>query len=48
MKDISFRDKNDSSRAFAPLSKAEDAVEIDTTSLNPQEVADKILSYIVR
>lgn len=46
MKDISYRDKNDSSRAFAPLSKAADAMEIDTTSLSPQEVADRILSYI--
>lgn len=46
MDDIAFRDKNDSSRAFAPLSKAQDAMEIDTTSLNPQEVADRILSHI--
>lgn len=46
LRDISFRDKNDSSRAFAPLSKAQDALEIDTTGMNPQEVADKILSYI--
>ena len=46
MNDISFRDKNDSSRAFAPLSKAQDAVEIDTTGLNQQEVTDLILSYI--
>lgn len=46
LKDISFRDKNDSSRAFAPLSRAHDALEIDTTGMNPQEVADKILSYI--
>lgn len=46
MKDISYRDKNDSSRSFAPLSKAEDAMEIDTTCLKPEEVIDKILSYI--
>lgn len=46
MKDISFRDKNDSSRAFAPLSKAQDAVEIDTTGLDPQQVTELILSYI--
>ncbi|MGE5613718.1 MAG: (d)CMP kinase [Bacillota bacterium] len=44
--DIALRDKNDSSRAFAPLYKAPDALEIDTTCLNPQEVAEKILSYI--
>lgn len=45
-KDIAFRDKNDSSRAFAPLSKAADAAEIDTTSLSPQEVVERILSCI--
>jgi cytidylate kinase len=44
--DIALRDRNDSSRAFAPLSKAQDAVEIDTTCLNPQEVAEKILSFV--
>lgn len=30
-KDIEYRDKNDSSRAFAPLKKAEDAILIDTS-----------------
>jgi cytidylate kinase len=45
-KDIAFRDKNDSSRAFAPLSKAPDALEIDTTGLEPQEVIDIILDHI--
>jgi cytidylate kinase len=46
--DIAYRDKNDSSRAFAPLSRADDAIEIDTTSLNPQEVVNIILSQISR
>lgn len=46
MKDISYRDKNDSARAFAPLSKALDALEVDTTDMNPQEVANKILTYM--
>jgi len=45
-KDIAYRDKNDSTRAFAPLSKAQDAIEIDTTHLNPAEVIDVILSCI--
>lgn len=45
-KDIAFRDKNDSSRAFAPLSKAPDAMEIDTTGLEPQEVLRIILDRI--
>ena len=46
MQDIAFRDQNDSSRAFAPLSRASDAVEIDTTCMNPEQVADRILSFI--
>jgi CMP/dCMP kinase len=40
--DIANRDKNDSSRSFAPLVKAEDAVEIDTTQMSIEEVAQKI------
>lgn len=44
--DIAFRDKNDSSRAFAPLSKAADALEIDTTGIGPQEVISIILDRI--
>ena len=46
MQDIAFRDQNDSSRAFAPLSRASDAVEIDTTCMNPEQVAGRILSLI--
>lgn len=45
-KDIAYRDNNDSTRAFAPLSRAQDALEIDTTHLNPTEVIDTILSCI--
>ena len=48
MQDIAFRDQNDSSRAFAPLSRASDAVEIDTTCMSPEQVADRILSIIKR
>jgi cytidylate kinase len=44
--EISLRDKLDSEREVAPLRKAEDAVEIDTTSLSIQQVAEKILSLI--
>jgi cytidylate kinase len=44
--DIEYRDKNDSSREFAPLSKAADAIEIDTTSLSIDEVAQRIISII--
>ncbi len=45
-KDIEYRDLNDSTRAFAPLSKAKDAVEVDTSHLTIQQVTEKILSYI--
>ena len=39
LKDMKFRDKNDSERAIAPLCKAEDAIEIDTTHLTlPQSI----------
>lgn len=41
-KDIEYRDKNDSLRSFAPLRKADDAIEIDTTGLSMDDVADKI------
>lgn len=44
--DIRVRDYNDSHRDFAPLRKAEDAIEIDTTSLTIKEVADKMLEII--
>jgi len=44
--DLSNRDKIDTSREFAPLKKAEDAVYIDTTFLTIEEVVDKLLSYI--
>ncbi len=45
-KDIEYRDKNDSQRAFAPLSKAQDAIEVDTTNSTIDEVAGKIISYV--
>jgi len=45
-KDIIYRDKNDSSRDFAPLTKAKDAVEIDSTHMTVEQVVKEILSYI--
>jgi cytidylate kinase len=44
--DIAARDYNDSHRALAPLKKADDAVEIDTTSLSVEAVAEKITAII--
>ncbi|MEN0643422.1 (d)CMP kinase [Alkalicoccobacillus gibsonii] len=40
--DIARRDELDSTRAFAPLKKAEDAIEIDTTTLSISQVAQAI------
>jgi len=41
--EVKERDERDKSRAIAPLRKALDAVEIDTTKMTPEEVADKIV-----
>ena len=43
---IAERDYNDSTRAINPLRKAADAVEVDTTSMSPEEVAAELLSII--
>ncbi len=43
-KNIEDRDFIDSNRAISPLSKAIDAIEIDTTSMSIAEVSDKICS----
>lgn len=41
-----IRDKNDSTREFAPLVKATDAVEIDTTKMTIDEVANTIINMV--
>ena len=45
-KDIEYRDNNDSSREFAPLSVAADAILIDTTGISIDEVMKKIIKII--
>ncbi|WP_335869739.1 (d)CMP kinase [Bacillus sp. 2205SS5-2] len=45
--EISKRDKLDSERKVAPLRKAADATEIDTTSLNIQGVVDRIMTLVL-
>lgn len=42
-KEIEKRDELDSTREASPLVKAEDAVELDTTSLSIDDVTNKIL-----
>lgn len=44
--EIAMRDKIDSERTIAPLKKAVDAIEIDTTSLTIDQVIDKIIQLI--
>ncbi|WP_017755603.1 (d)CMP kinase [Calidifontibacillus oryziterrae] len=44
--EIAMRDKVDSERTIAPLKKAVDAIEIDTTSLTIDQVIDKIIQLI--
>lgn len=44
--EIARRDNLDSTRAFAPLKKADDAVEIDSTDLSIEEVAETIIELV--
>ncbi|MEH7355246.1 (d)CMP kinase [Neobacillus drentensis] len=44
--EIALRDKIDSEREVAPLKKADDAIEIDTTSLTIPEVVEKIMALV--
>ncbi len=45
-KDMGIRDGNDSSREIAPLKPAEDAVIIDATLINIEDVIEKMFIYI--
>lgn len=44
--EIARRDKIDSEREIAPLKKADDAIEIDTTSLSISDVVEKIMVLV--
>lgn len=46
LQEILQRDKSDSEREIAPLRKAEDAIEIDTSNLSISEMTEKILSQL--
>lgn len=45
-KDVSNRDKIDSTRQASPLRKAEDAIYIDTSCLSIEQVVNKMLGFI--
>ncbi len=46
LKEITERDRLDSSRKYAPLCKADDAIELDTSGLDADEVLSLVLSII--
>ena len=46
LKNVVDRDHQDSTRAISPLRKAEDAVEIDTTSFSVEEVFEQMMSAV--
>ena len=46
LSDIRYRDRQDSTRAFAPLIKTPDAIVIDTTYNSPEETLAILLSYL--
>ncbi|NLT12659.1 MAG: (d)CMP kinase [Clostridiaceae bacterium] len=46
MADLEYRDEQDSNRAFAPLKKTSDAIEIDTTANTPQETLLALLGCL--
>ena len=45
-KAIEQRDKSDENRAVGPLKPAEDAIIVDTTNLNIEQVVDKLAGYV--
>ena len=45
-KEIEQRDFNDKNRDFAPLTKADDAIEIDTSFMTIEQVINKVKSHI--
>jgi cytidylate kinase len=44
--DVLERDRRDYNRAIAPLRRADDAIWLDTSSLSPEEVLEKMLPFI--
>lgn len=47
LKDINYRDEQDSSRAAAPLKKAEDAVEVDSSELSAEETFALLCEVVI-
>ena len=48
LRDMKYRDEQDSTRAAAPLKKAEDAVEVDSSDLNFAETIGLLSELVIR
>ncbi len=48
IEEIKERDEKDSNRPISPLQKAEDAVEVDTSKLNVDEVIEEIIKLVLK
>ncbi len=48
IEELRKRDLKDSTRDISPLKKAEDALEVDTTHMHPEQVVERILKLIDR
>ena len=46
--ELKERDRKDSTREYSPLKKAEDAIEIDTTSLSIQQQVNRIIEIVTK
>lgn len=46
LENIKFRDNNDKTSKVVPLKQAEDAIYVDTTNMNIEEVVEKIINII--
>ncbi len=48
LREIRERDERDRNRDVAPLTMADDAIEVDTTEMNPEEVVGAVLEIVER
>ena len=48
LKELTLRDQRDTTRSESPLLKADDAVEVDTTGLDVDEVVERIVELVRR
>ena len=46
--EVAERDERDATRATSPMVRADDAVEVDTTGLEPEQVVERIVALAGR